>query len=203
MKKNTRICLDILIGNITINKDTLNAFSILENTHTLDADYQYRDFKELIVELDYFDKEDLSDKPDEVFEWIIPEYSEKWPLRLIDKSEQYYGTLVHSDKGVEQLKTVLGLTPTTPADPTAPADPSATTDPKQSEVANATGYTAGLDVVSPVTGEVISYGKYKRDNTDLIKAKSLEFGTEENAKTQANSAKTPRCTATAGKAQFS
>ena len=172
-----------LIGNITINKDTLNAFSILENMNTLDADYQYRDFKELIVELDYFDKEDLSDKAEEIFEWIIPEYTNKWPLRLIDKSEQYYGTLVHSDKGVEQLKTDLGLTSTTPADPTAPVDPTATADAKQTEVANATGYTAGLNVVSPVTGEVISYGKYKRDNTDIIKAKSIEYGTEENAKT--------------------
>ena len=44
---------------LNINKDSLGAFSILENTHTLDADYIYRDFKELIVELGYFEKEEL------------------------------------------------------------------------------------------------------------------------------------------------
>jgi hypothetical protein len=50
---------------------------MLENTHTLDADYIYRDFKELIVELDYFDKEDLSDKTNEVMQWPLPEASSK------------------------------------------------------------------------------------------------------------------------------
>ena len=41
-------------GKVTINQDSLNAFSMLENTHTLDSDYIYRDFKELIVELRIF-----------------------------------------------------------------------------------------------------------------------------------------------------
>lgn len=107
-----------LIGNISINKDSLSAFAILENTHTLDADYAYRDFKELIVELNYFDKEDLSDKTEEVFEWIFPENgSANWPRRYFDKSEEFYGTLVHSkdmydllynrmleENGLEELK---------------------------------------------------------------------------------------------------
>lgn len=93
-----------LIGNITINKDTLSAFSILENTNTLDADYAYRDFKELIVELNYFDKEELSEKKDEVFEWIFPDLpSGNWPNRYFDKSEEFYGTLVHSKEMYDLL----------------------------------------------------------------------------------------------------
>ncbi|MGN1299361.1 MAG: hypothetical protein ACI4UE_05210, partial [Candidatus Scatovivens sp.] len=94
-----------LIGNITINKDTLSAFSILENTNTLDADYAYRDFKELIVELNYFDKEELSEKKDEVFEWIFPDLpSGNWPKRYFDKSEEMYGTLVHSEEMYDLLE---------------------------------------------------------------------------------------------------
>ena len=34
-------------GKVMFNHDSLNAFSMLENTHTVDADYIYRDFKEL------------------------------------------------------------------------------------------------------------------------------------------------------------
>lgn len=158
-----------LIGNITINKDTLNAFSILENTNTLDSDYQYRDFKELIVELNYFDKEDLSDKVEEVFTWIMPEHQEKWPLRLIDKSEEYYGTLIHSDKALVKIKQDLGIETADPADPAAPVETEEDDDEAIGEIKNATGYTQDIDIVSPVTGEVISYGTYKRENTDLIK----------------------------------
>lgn len=170
-----------LIGNITINKDTLNAFSILENTKTLDADYQYRDFKELIVELDYFDKEDLSDKPEKVFEWIIPDNKEKWPLRLIDKSEDYYGTLVHSDLAITKIKEKLGLEDSSEEG----ESPSAVSEEEKkiTEVASATGYAEGADVVSPVTGEVISYGTYKRVNTDFIKYEH-EGETEETLKEQ-------------------
>ena len=43
-----------LINIVNITKSSLNSFSILENTGTVDAEYQYRDFKELIVELNYF-----------------------------------------------------------------------------------------------------------------------------------------------------
>ena len=46
-------------STVTLEQDALNAFSILENTHTLDADYIYRDFKELVVELGYYTKEEF------------------------------------------------------------------------------------------------------------------------------------------------
>ena len=94
-----------LVGKVAISKDSLTAFSMLENTHTLDADYAYKNFKELIVELNYFDKEDLSDKIQEVMQWPIPECaSGGWPLRYYEKGETYYGTLINSEKDVELLQ---------------------------------------------------------------------------------------------------
>ena len=86
-----------LVGNVQITKSSLNVFSILENTGSLDADYAYRDFKELIVELDYFDKEDLSTKIESVCTWVLPTISPAgWPVRPWDKRNVDYGTLIES-----------------------------------------------------------------------------------------------------------
>ena len=94
-----------LKAKVNINKDSLGAFSILENTHTLDADYIYRDFKELIVELNYFDKEDLSAKIETVMQWVIPECgSAGWPIRKYEKGENFYGTLINSKIDLAYMK---------------------------------------------------------------------------------------------------
>lgn len=98
-----------LVGKVNLSKDSLTAFSILENTHTLDAEYVYRDFKELIVELDYFDKEDLTTTGRNVMEWVLPQVgSAGWPIRRWDKLEDQYGTLIRSKEAYkikkEQLK---------------------------------------------------------------------------------------------------
>ena len=86
-----------LAGQVTINQDSLNAFSMLENTHTLDSDYIYRDFKELIVELGYFDKEELVDEVPRILQWIVPDTNfDGFPNRIIDKRENEYGTMIHS-----------------------------------------------------------------------------------------------------------
>ena len=86
-----------LVSTIEVTKSSLSVFSILENTGTLDADYAYRDFKELIVELDYFDKEDLSSKIETVFTWVLPDVSAcGWPNRPWDKQNVDYGTLIQS-----------------------------------------------------------------------------------------------------------
>lgn len=92
-----------LIATVNITKSSLDAFSILENVNTLDADYQYRDFKELIVELNYFDKEDLSETIEEVFTWLVPTYTTMWPIQAIDKQNNDYGTLVHSQDSIDFL----------------------------------------------------------------------------------------------------
>ena len=84
-------------GHLDLTKDSLAAFSMLENTHTVDADYIYKDFKELIVELGYFEKEELSEQVPEIFQWFIPEIgSYGYPLRFADKKDNAYGTMAHS-----------------------------------------------------------------------------------------------------------
>ena len=84
-------------SKVDLTKDSLSSFSMLENTHTPDADYIYKDFKELIVELGYFEKEELAENIPEIFEWFIPEIgSYGYPTRSADKRENMYGTMAHS-----------------------------------------------------------------------------------------------------------
>jgi len=86
-----------LVGKVSIDRDALSVFSILENMNSLDADYIYKDLKELIVELNYFDKEDLKEPRADVLGWVLPDVdSGGWPIRRWDKNENYYGTLIHS-----------------------------------------------------------------------------------------------------------
>ena len=98
-----------LIGTVQITKSSLSVFSILENAGTLDADYAYRDFKELIVELDYFDKEELSDKIPSIFTWVLPEHDPPigWPVRPFDKADVDYGTMIHSKATYDALESYV------------------------------------------------------------------------------------------------
>ena len=89
-------------ANVTLNQDSLNSFSMLENTHTLDADYIYRDFKELIVELGYFTKEELTDETPRLLQFLVPDIgSGGYPNRVIDKREQEFGTMIHSEGDIK------------------------------------------------------------------------------------------------------
>lgn len=92
-------------GKVVLNQDSLNAFSMLENTHTLDADYIYRDFKELIVELGYFEKEELTDETPRLLQFLVPEIgSGGFPRRVLDKRENEKGTMLHSEYDYEANK---------------------------------------------------------------------------------------------------
>ena len=91
-----------LSSKVALNQDSLNAFNMLENTHTLDADYIYRDFKELIVELGYFKKEELTDETPRLLQWLVPAIgSGGYPNRTIDKNENEFGTMVHSKGDID------------------------------------------------------------------------------------------------------
>ena len=91
-----------LSGTVSLNQDSLNAFSMLENIHTLDSDYIYRDFKELIVELGYFTKEELTDETPRLLQFPVPEIgSAGYPKRVIDKTENEFGTAIHSRGDIE------------------------------------------------------------------------------------------------------
>jgi len=92
-----QIKLDDITSTVSLNQDSLAAFAMLENTHTEDADFIYRDFKELIVELGFFQKEDLTEGSAKLLAWFIPEIgSYKYPKRNLDKRETLIGTLAHA-----------------------------------------------------------------------------------------------------------
>ncbi len=92
-------------GTVILNQDSLTAFSMLENTHTLDSDYIYRDFKELIVELGYFEKEELTDQIPKLLAFPIPAIgSYGFPDRTIDKREVEEGTMIHSTHDINANK---------------------------------------------------------------------------------------------------
>ena len=92
-------------AQVTLDQDTLSAFSMLENEHTLDSDYIYRDFKELVVELGYFSKEELTDETPRLLQWIVPDVgSYGYPDRTLDKRENEYGTMVHSKGDIDANK---------------------------------------------------------------------------------------------------
>ena len=99
------ITAEELAGHVELNSDNLAAFNMLENMHTLDADYIYRDFKELVVELGYFDKADLTDGTAELLEFPVPEIgSGGYPKRFLDKNEHTVGTLLHSKKDYDAIE---------------------------------------------------------------------------------------------------
>jgi len=90
------------VGDV-LNQTALNAFTMLENTHTLDADYIYRDFKELIVELGYFEKEELTETPPRLLQFLVPEIgSAGYPETTIDKREnEISSTMIHSKGDID------------------------------------------------------------------------------------------------------
>lgn len=105
-KENQQVKVRDYAGKLEVlTQDSLSAFSMLENTHTLDADYIYRDFKELIVELGYFEKEQLTDETPRLLQFPVPEIgSAEYPARSIDKRVQEKGTMIHSKYDIDTNK---------------------------------------------------------------------------------------------------
>ena len=86
---------DSLKQEIKFTKDSLSTFTILESSETLDAQFIYRDLKELVIELGYFEREDFDVIEKEVLEWPIPDYVPgEWPDRELEKQVLEYGTLI-------------------------------------------------------------------------------------------------------------
>lgn len=173
-----------LVGNVQITKSSLNVFSILENTGSIDAEYAYRDFKELVVELNYFDKEDLSTKIQGVFTWMLPESDIfGWPVRPWDKQDVDYGTLIQSKATYEALGLVSSeeesISDEEPDDEETD-DEEDTDDEDTDEVDSVTtvqfeGYEEGEPVVSPVTGKILEIGTHERLNVYSGEMEEVEF----------------------------
>ena len=149
-----------LINKIDINTESLAAFSILENTHTADADYAYRDFKELICELDYFDKEDLTAPASDVLEWILPEskFSE-WPLREYDKVNEF-GTMVHSTEMYSNLQEITNIH----------LSQTASNSGNSSQILTPIddGFEKNDIIVSPATAKILEIGTVTVDNENTV-----------------------------------
>ena len=162
-----------LIGTVEITKSSLSVFSILENVGTLDAEYAYRDFKELIVELNYFDKEDLSEKIPKVFTWVLPQQVPAgWPVREFDKQNVDYGTMIHSKETYDALdayiaeQSVETIVNNNQNQEQVEQQVQETQKENNNIVKSVryTGYTENQMVVSPVTGKILEVGKHKRKN---------------------------------------
>ena len=110
---------ETLKQNVKMTKESLSAFTILEESETLDAQYIYRDLKELVIELGYFEREDFNSHEMKVLEWPVPDYFPgDWPNRKIEKQHVEYGTLIACQEtvanslgiSVEDLQKLIGET---------------------------------------------------------------------------------------------
>lgn len=179
---------------VDVRSNALNAFSILENTKTEDAEYILRDLKNLFVDLGYFTKEELRTKDTHVFQWPVSGYfNEYWPQNRFEKQQVDYGTLIRSKVSTDNIKAGLDADGTTRTeseqnssyytpnfDPNSTASAIPTTpdqpddgDDEENEMTDPTttlvdGFESGLNVVSPVTGEILEEGP------DYIKIKVLD-----------------------------
>lgn len=152
--------IDQISGPISLSKSALSAFSILTNMHTLDAEYIYHDFKELIVELNYFDKEDLAEPEDEVMMFPVAGLSaEGWPVVRYDKGEDFYGTLIYSreDLKARRSETELEIAQQFGYDLDEVNDPNIDT-PEQAASAVASG--AATASGEPVTVNGVTYKQF-------------------------------------------
>ena len=95
---------------INMTKNSLGAFTILEQIDTLDSQLIYRDLKELTIELGYFNKEDFEEIERKCMEWPIPDYTPvEWPFRRWEKQVLGYGTLIRSKASCDALREEEGL----------------------------------------------------------------------------------------------
>lgn len=145
-------------------KSSLAAFSILESVHTLDAEYVYRDLKEFLIELGYFEREDFELIETGVLDWIIPEYKPlEWPANKYEKKDTEYGTFILSKASVEQIK----------GEKTEETEEMENSENNKNNI-NLEGFEEGLDVITPEEAIV--------ENIDNNKSITLKFTTENKVK---------------------
>lgn len=90
--------------NIDASKDLLAGGIMLEQMKSLDSEYAYRDYKELLVELNYFKKEDLSNRVRKVMQWPVSTSAGNiWPLGEKNKDVIKYGVKILSKKTIDEM----------------------------------------------------------------------------------------------------
>ena len=188
---------------VDVRKNALSAFSILENSKSEDAEYILRDLKALFVDLGYFTKDDFKADETHVMQWPITGYvNAYWPQRRYEKQQKDHGTLIRSKVSTDNIKEGLNAdgtersaddesvqlySPNLDPNSTSSAsssgapdldDADADADADDENVSPPTdtvrdGFEADLNVVSPVTGEVLEEGT-DADGLGYIKIKVLD-----------------------------
>ena len=102
-------------GNEIFN-DAYAAFSILENIHSLEAETVYRQFKELLISLEYFSREDFLKPLNQVLLWPVErvgssteEYDENAEnvTQGIYRNENEYGLFLENGTAVNTGDTII------------------------------------------------------------------------------------------------
>ena len=118
-------------------ESSLAAFSMLENMHTLDSEYVYRDLKEFLIELGYFKRSDFEKIETKVLEWVIQGYNPvEWPNKKYERIDAEYGVYIFSKENAKKAIEIR----------------------KQQNDKNEDkefGFEAGTNVIAPGNGKVI------------------------------------------------
>lgn len=70
--------------------------SILKSCDTKDAEYIYRDLKEMLIELGYYTQAEFDMLETNVLKWFIPSYTtDKWPQNSIDDLDNFTAAVVY------------------------------------------------------------------------------------------------------------
>lgn len=144
---------DTLKRKLTKDMDLLAGSLMLENMESLDAEYAYRDYKELLLELDYYTVDDLSQRIRRVLTWPVPGVSVggTWPDTKGVKDENDFGVKILDEKSTEKL--IEESLKDESGNPLEGED-------KKKALAKAKstygeGFKPDVNVVSPVTGKVV------------------------------------------------
>ena len=143
--------------------NALAAFSILENMHTEEAELAYRNLKDLVVNLNYFTKSELTSDLKNAMMWIIEVGNKNDDEFNITKDENEYGMQIKDVKG----KNVLA--------------------PENCEITNEGGVaTLKFTKMSDSTVELLKFiyeKDYKKINPDILVGLTMKIKGIENIKT--------------------
>lgn len=138
---------------ISKDGDLLAGSLMLENMESLDSEYAYRDYKELLLELDEYTVDDLASRIRRVLTWPIPGVSvgRTWPDTKEVKDISEFGVKVLTKEKTDKL-----------IEDSLLDESRNQLDGKQKEKAKSDakakfgeGFEEGQDVVSPVTGKIV------------------------------------------------
>lgn len=140
-------------SRISKNSGLLAGGLILEQMESIDAEMAYRDYKELLLELNYFSKDDLSPRVRKVMQYIIPEAlpGDLWPNLELTKDENEFGTKILSEKTIKEVKEKYLVNDS--GGELSDEDKKIKEEQFLKEYGE--GFKNGAKVVSPVTGKVI------------------------------------------------